>query len=258
MNRLRPASNKVTYWTADEAGQRAIKKWLKSVLEDDALTFYASFINWCTQQVTKFKHPLAKYNTNADRERAANIMPMLREKPLNIRSFVGLMNDYLEREWRRGVKRGNIINPEAQGKLNPLNFSLKLSITANVLYRRLGSQVRPRQAQEAVWTKEERHAMLLAEGKPLPEREICKQRKKKRNRARYEAELKKQRVWGLRDREEGEEMEDEAEEEAEEEVEEPEVRQGQQDVDTRRATKAMGQLDIVRKLWGGELVVKKK
>lgn len=92
--------------------------------------------------------------------------------------------------------------------------------------------------------------MLLAEGKPLPEREICKQRKKKRNRARYEAELKKQRVWGLRDREEGEE--------AEEEVEEPEVRQGQQDVDTRRATKAMGQLDIVRKLWGGELVVRKK
>jgi hypothetical protein len=103
------------YWTAQPRDQRHIKEWIDEEL-DDHLTIYACFINWCAGQVDKLKNPSAKYPTNADKVRGEKVRPVLRQEPLDVREFIGLMESYFEREWRLGIRTGPIGQPHKASK----------------------------------------------------------------------------------------------------------------------------------------------
>lgn len=54
-------SVEVKYWAANASDQHETEEWLESELENDSMSFYASFLNWCIAQVQKLKDPRAKY-----------------------------------------------------------------------------------------------------------------------------------------------------------------------------------------------------
>lgn len=102
----------VTYWTAE--GSSLIKAWLEEET-DRPLAFYGSIINWCSQQSDRAKNPATKFFGEEDKQRALNVREVLREDPLNISRFIGLMKDYLRWQYDAGFKSGVISHPEAEG-----------------------------------------------------------------------------------------------------------------------------------------------
>lgn len=112
----RPPSKKVSYWTASAEGSTRVKGWLVAELgEEQHQAFFASFINWCSQQVTKFRDPQAKWASKAAREQARTVLEVLRALPLDLRAYVGLMEAYLKKDWGSGYKLGQIKKPWSAG-----------------------------------------------------------------------------------------------------------------------------------------------
>jgi hypothetical protein len=55
-------SVELKYWTADASGKEEIEKWLRNEIDGEPpLVFYASFLDWCNQQIQKLGGPRAKY-----------------------------------------------------------------------------------------------------------------------------------------------------------------------------------------------------
>lgn len=106
----RPRS-KVAYWTADKDGRRMIKEWFLDTFEGESLPFYASFINWCCAEVDKFKNPRAKYANEAREEQARKVWQVLRQQPLDVREFIGLMKVYYNGSFQSGLRGGHIYKP---------------------------------------------------------------------------------------------------------------------------------------------------
>jgi hypothetical protein len=106
----------VKYWTADASGQHLIEKWLEREHEDNEFCFYASFINWCSHQVDKLKCPATKYPHAEDEVKAQKVRDVLRQQPLDVREFIGLMEVYSRGPWRSGIKTGPIPVPHKASK----------------------------------------------------------------------------------------------------------------------------------------------
>lgn len=103
------------YWTAQPSDQRLIAKWINENV-DDHFTFYACFINWCGKHVQKLKDPRSKYNSEADKVKAEKLREVLRQEPLDVREFIGLMESYSKFEWHSGNKTGLIGMPHKASK----------------------------------------------------------------------------------------------------------------------------------------------
>lgn len=105
----------VVYWTADEAGQREIRKWLLKEVESDEGPFYAFFLNWCCKEVDRLRNPQSQWPEPGSQERAQQVRAVLRKRPLDVREFIGIMEMYLHRYFRSGLKCGHIGQPDKAG-----------------------------------------------------------------------------------------------------------------------------------------------
>lgn len=103
------------YWTADQEGSAQIEEWLYDHLNFNYISFYASFINWCHQQVSRSRNPNTKFHGEADKARSQNVWDVLRKLPLDMPAFFGLMDDYGKTQWGAGDKLGYIPDPGKAG-----------------------------------------------------------------------------------------------------------------------------------------------
>jgi len=105
------------YWTAGRRDQRYIEEWID---EQDEITshlhFYSSFINTCHKQVDKLRHPFARYPHEYERVMAEKVRSVLRQQPLDVREFIGLMEGYSAGGWKSGDKTGQIAKPYKASK----------------------------------------------------------------------------------------------------------------------------------------------
>lgn len=93
-----------------------IKKWFMDTFEREFLpNFYAGFINWCCAEVDKYKNPASKYATVAREEQALKVWQVLRQQPLDVREFIGLLEIYHNGSFQSGLKTGHIIKPRKAG-----------------------------------------------------------------------------------------------------------------------------------------------
>ena len=100
------------YWTADASGENDIEEWLATEIDGEpAGVFYASFLNWCSAQVDKLKNPRSKYKTAEEKVKAEEVRYVLRQQPLDVREFIGLMERCFRDSWPGGVKSGYIPRP---------------------------------------------------------------------------------------------------------------------------------------------------
>lgn len=105
----------VVYWTANKAGQREIKNWLSKEVEGDGDPFYASFLNWCAAAMDKLKYPGSKYPSTEAKEYAETVRQVLRKQPLDVREFIGIMENYHNGPFQSGLKCGHIGKPHKAG-----------------------------------------------------------------------------------------------------------------------------------------------
>jgi hypothetical protein len=100
------------YWTAQPSDQRTIAEWIEDRFDvNQHIWFYASFLNWCGAHSQKLKDPRAKYPSEEHKVKTATVREVLRQEPLDVREFIGLMEDYFKEEWRAGTKTGLIRAP---------------------------------------------------------------------------------------------------------------------------------------------------
>jgi hypothetical protein len=110
-------SVELKYWTADDSGEEEIEEWLRNEIEGEpCLVFYASFLNWCNQQVQKLGDPRAKYQSPEEKVKAEALRETLRKQPLDINEFTGLMARYFRGPWKGGMKTGAISDPNNASK----------------------------------------------------------------------------------------------------------------------------------------------
>jgi hypothetical protein len=106
---------KMRYWTADAAGKTTIAKWLADELEGDHLAFFASFTHWSLRNVQRVKNSQTDWPDEQHKERAANLLLVLRTQPLNTRAYIRLLHDFRKYNHISGWSVGTIKKPEKAG-----------------------------------------------------------------------------------------------------------------------------------------------
>ena len=109
------AVRQLKFWTADDEGNANIGKWLAKELGDERLAFFASFTNWCSQQAQRVSNPQTNWKTEELQKRAEDLRVVLRTQPLNVRAYIGLLEDYLKHNSVSGPVAGRIAKPGSAG-----------------------------------------------------------------------------------------------------------------------------------------------
>jgi hypothetical protein len=78
-------------WTAGPEGSKIISKAMaESDLEGGSAQFYASFLVYCNQQISRARDARAKFTSQADEQSARHVLAVLRGRPLDVQAFCAL------------------------------------------------------------------------------------------------------------------------------------------------------------------------
>lgn len=188
-------SVELKFWTADASGQEEIEEWLtKEIDGEPGAVLYASFLNWCSAKVERLKNPTAKYKSAEGKAKAEGVHRVLRQQPLDVRAFIGLMEGYFRGSWIGGVKTGYIQRPNSSASKLISNPSHSHSF-ANLN----GTEARDimdgdKKLRSIVWSQRERDEMMLESG----EFPMSKTGKMKLERTRREIEAEEEEEVGGR------------------------------------------------------------
>jgi hypothetical protein len=105
------------FWTADAKGNATIRKWLAKELKDDRLPFFASFTNWCSKQAQRVSNAQTNWKDEDFKERAENLLVVLRTHPLDVRAYIWHMKKYLKHHFASGFVTGRITHPSTASML---------------------------------------------------------------------------------------------------------------------------------------------
>jgi hypothetical protein len=123
--------------------------------------------------IDKLKNPSAKYPTNADKVKGEKVRSVLRQEPLDVREFIGLMESYFERE--SGIQgsapglsasRTRLVSEVATP--SPVKHFTNNCIEAMEITQG------DRRLRQIVWTKDERVNKMIDNGEEAPSHKLAK------------------------------------------------------------------------------------